>query len=225
MNAILWTPNTDSRNYAGIEEIGTGATASMPSHTISENTTTPVSDYAACFACHGASAATDGGGKQVVPWHGLGTVVAPGSTNDDDASNNDGGDVDDIINFYSGVVQTGAGQSAHSDAFHPGWPFKMFSASNTVAWGSKANAGYANQGKQAGQFDKIHDTDKGQDRQNGVCYDAAWLFDVPWDSYGTGTGVSTPVSTTLNSGGASGSFSFNMTMPLVPLSLPDPSCQ
>jgi hypothetical protein len=51
---LNWNPKGNYGQYASISETG------MANHFVSENTTTPISDYGACFACHGASGLDDG---------------------------------------------------------------------------------------------------------------------------------------------------------------------
>jgi hypothetical protein len=84
---LTWTP------AAGGGTLGTNPSTS---HTISKSAQ-PISNYQACFACHGASSYN--GATATVPFHGYGTPY----TGDDTT----GGNANDIINTYMGDQQTG----------------------------------------------------------------------------------------------------------------------
>ena len=77
---LTWTP------AAGGGTLGTNPSTS---HTISKATAPPISNYQACFACHGASSYN--GAPQTTPFHGHGPMY--------NGEDNNGGD--SVITSYS----------------------------------------------------------------------------------------------------------------------------
>ncbi len=69
--SFIFDPNTNPGQ--GLTNI-----KALTTHTISRNTTTPISDYSACFACHGLHRYTGSQGEapEVIPFHGFGKPFA-----------------------------------------------------------------------------------------------------------------------------------------------------
>jgi hypothetical protein len=198
---LNWDPNgTTQKTYAASSEV--------LNHSISKNTTAPISDYAACFACHGASAATKGGGFQVKPFHGLGPAVTgftPLSGNSGNANVN--------IEWYAGPSSTGTSQAVNNTPWHPGFAALHYLDNNVrPVTGTK---------KFATDDFKAHDADWSK-WSGAVAIPAIsnTSFPVPWDNYAAGSGAAPGTSPTLNTGGQKGAFTVPTTMPLVPLNLP-----
>jgi hypothetical protein len=103
----------------------------MANHYVSENTTTPISDYGACFACHGATGtdngrADDPGNADMIrPFHGMGgtSELVPGT----DVWTRDTGANDDytkhVNNYFAGPEHSagGSAQPVKTDPYHPGY--------------------------------------------------------------------------------------------------------
>ena len=215
---------------------GPGALPSMSAsttHAVSENTTTPISDYAACFACHGATAfvGTSGTSTSALPFHGLGTPLVTANTNDDldpgvTVNGGTGGNYDDIINFYGGPnVDWYPDAPQRTFAWHPGFGLLNWLALE-VGFGSKGNASYGNA---TGISPGISPND-GTARQPGdrVCVPSSGptTFNIPWDSYSDGV-ITTPVATALTMDkdyGFKGTITTDITVPLVDLGLAVGNC-
>jgi hypothetical protein len=195
-------------------------------HAVSENTTTPISDYGACFACHGATAfvGSSGTSTSVTPFHGLGTPLATANTNDDDPTvgNGLGGNYDDIINMYAGVnVNWYPDAPMKSFAWHPGWGLLNWLALET-GYGVKGN--YSNG---SGISPGIQPNDKSTwTPGNRACGSASGTFNIPWDSYASGV-IGTPVVTPITMDkdyGWKGTVTTDIQVPLVPLALNNGNC-
>lgn len=67
--SFIFDPNTNPGQ--GFTDI-----TALTTHTISKNTSTPISDYSACFACHGAHSyiGSQGTAPKVIPFHGWGKI-------------------------------------------------------------------------------------------------------------------------------------------------------
>lgn len=203
MYSLTWDPNnTTNKTIAGSAVIAT--------HKVSKNTTTPISDYAACFACHGAASYNNGSGgttsTQVTPFHGLGpavTVMEPLSGAS--SSNNH------LIFFYGGPTNTGQNQPRLTASRHPG-----FGSLNHLNPEVAINAA-----KAFGTNDrKAHDLDiTTWEPVDAPVAIKSGTFTIPWDSYGpTPDGGAGTV--TVNTGGLMGQSNKSTIVPLVPLSLP-----
>ena len=118
-----WSPKGNYGQLAGISETG------MASHYISENTTTPISDYGACFACHGATGtdngrADDPGNADMIrPFHGMGgtSELVPGT---DVWTRGNGANSDytkHVNNYFAGPAQTTSNGTVKTDPYHPGY--------------------------------------------------------------------------------------------------------
>jgi hypothetical protein len=191
-------------------------TSPVPTHAVSTNVSPPISDYAACFACHGAYRFTDSNSNvsaMVVPFHGLGTPYAG-----DNAAT--GGEASDIINAYSGPQNIGIDQAIHTEAnaYHPG-----FGALNWIAEeiGLNAKKPYDDS---KGVSPGYHPNDLEVHTSPFVTGYSGSLtiisnFDIPWDDF-TDVNPSAPVSIDINTGGSTGTQTVDTTIPILPLTLP-----
>jgi cytochrome c553 len=194
----------------------------LTTHTISKNLDPPISDYAACFACHGASTfiGSVGSSPQVVPFHGLGTPYSSSSTNDT-PSGGTGGDIDDLINAYSGPQNTGTNQPVHDTPYHPG-----FNALNWLAEiaGWDANDRYRRYSNSR-SWRRFHYQDylANHLRADSLYYNTIVPFDIPWDSYDPNkisVPLAAPIQIDVNIGGVKGTQTIDATIPTLPLTLP-----
>jgi hypothetical protein len=188
----------------------------LTTHSISKSSQ-PISDYGACFACHGATSYTGTLGiaaPQVKPFHGLGTPY----TNSNDPAT--GGDFDDIINAYSGSTRmTGTDQPKHEIPFHPGFNALNWLAGNVGynRGGSRTQSPYANASGRA----NFHLLDLDQHERADAVYvlnGYAVPFNIPWDNYDPGI-VTPPVNISVNVG-IQGTSDIPATIPTLPLTLP-----
>jgi hypothetical protein len=202
----------------------------LANHLISENTTTPISDYGACFACHGASGAgtladnSDSAGlpDKIGPFHGLGTPYT--NTADPGDGTGTGGTLDDVTNAYAGPQKADMGGVPDDDPitnpakqvpFHPGWMSLNwlacevgYNCGTTKPYGNDSSPGW-------------HQNDLGL--RNPATYNdcVSGNFTVPWDDYAN-AGGSTTMSKNFGWIGTNASLSTNV--PLVPLSLTSGNC-
>jgi hypothetical protein len=122
---LNWEPVTNPRTYADIIETG------MADHYISKNTTTPINDYGACFACHGATGVDNGNANapgaadMIRPFHGIGGSADFTSGGVDIWIRGEGSNADylkHVNNFYAGPLNTTADTpNAKTDPYHPGY--------------------------------------------------------------------------------------------------------
>jgi hypothetical protein len=178
-----WDPNTNPNQDA--------ASTALPTHAIS-TAAIPISDYAACFACHGATAYTGSAGTStaVAPFHGYGidgNEVYNGDTFCT-GSGGCGGQADDLINIYGSPTVTGFDTgTSHltSKGRHPG-----FNSLNSLEPYLTLQDGTSNPGK--GDFPygghssakKAHQADAGQYETPAIT--GTTVFDIPWDNFGGG---------------------------------------
>ncbi|MCL7489249.1 MAG: cadherin-like domain-containing protein [Desulfobulbaceae bacterium] len=201
IHRVSWDPVINPNQAATVVPIA--------SHAISENTTTPISDYAACLNCHGASFASKGGGFKVVPFHGFGpTYNGDSETTGPDAAN--------FINIYSGPTKTTANSGAHTYGRHPGWMALGGAIPDLVNLNKadgkthyKTNSGFGGT--------KLYTADNGVHDSADCSYQTT--FNVPWDDYAPAAGA-TPGSVTKDLGTWYGANNIPTAMPVVPLSLP-----
>lgn len=194
-------------------EWGITATANeLTTHAISKSAQ-PISDYAACFACHGAKSYTGTLGvaaPQVKPFHGLGT---PYTNSNDPLSVN----IDDIINAYSGPQDTGTNQTMHTNPFHPG-----FNALNWLAGyvgynqgGTRRDSPYTNEQWRA------HYNDLNKHTRSTASLRPFVTFNIPWDNFTSGSPVTLPVQLSVNVG-VRGAPTIPYTIPTLPLTITIP---
>jgi hypothetical protein len=179
-----WDPNGDPNADAGDEALTT--------HAISTNTTEPISDYAACFACHGAYRFTGSSTEStaVAPFHGYGIDGDEVYTGDSfcTGSGGCGGQADDMINIYGSPNVTGFDTGSNhlsNKGHHPG-----FNSLNSLEPYLGLEDGSSNPGK--GDFPygghssakKAHQADAGQYESANITVGTD--FDIPWDSFTSG---------------------------------------
>lgn len=203
---LNWDPNgTTQKTYAASSEV--------VSHSISENSTTPISDYAACFSCHGASAATKGGNFQVRPFHGFGPAVTGF-----EPLSGDSGTANVNIEWYAGPTSTGQDQPARTIPWHPGFAaFNWMNAEVRPVTGTKQ---FAIDTRNAHKLDWNKPWTTATRIGALIPTPAPISFAIPWDNYGPTPDGPTGTSDPLNTGGQTGAFTKQTTVPLVPLSLP-----
>jgi len=191
--ALTWTPAAGG---------GTFNAAVSTSHTISATTgtTPPISNYQACFACHGASSYN--GAPPTTPFHGQGTPY----TGDDTT----GGNANDILNAYMNPQTSGTTSVIKSIGIHPG-PIN-FNAIGSDVMGVTKTKPYANDTSPG-----FHKSDLGN-HTRADALDNRGDFTVPWDNFVPGVG-SGSISITHKLAGASSTVNTNVTptIPLVPL--------
>ncbi|MDX2434911.1 MAG: hypothetical protein QNK14_09895, partial [Desulfobacterales bacterium] len=206
--SLTWAPTTGNAGDAA------GRTA-LPSHAVSENETTPISNFAACFSCHGATAATKGGGKQVTPFHGFGSPYTG------DAGGNNSWAFKQR-NIYMGPTNSSASGPLSDESRHPG--LHALNALGGYMEMLKQNCGYDTCGK--AYYDgggaspkKIFENDAGQHNPSTATYTTT--FDIPWDNFLGNPTLSAPQDlTNFDFGGVKGNITIPTTVPQVPLSLP-----
>jgi hypothetical protein len=203
---LNWDPNnTTQKTYAASSEI--------VNHSVSENSITPISDYAACFACHGASSATKGGGFQVRPFHGFGPAVTGF-----EPLSGDSGTVNVNIEWYAGPTTSGQDQPARTTPWHPGFAaFNWLAADVRPVTGTKQ---FSSDTRNAHKLDWNKPWTSATRLSALTPSLAPFNFNIPWDNYGPTPGGPTGTSDSLNTGGQTGSFTKLTNVPLVPLSLP-----
>ncbi len=175
-----WDPNTNPNQNAG--------SAAMSTHAISTNATTPVSDYAACFACHGAASYTGSNGTapQVFPFHGYhadGDEVYTGDTTCY-GSGACGGAAADMINIYGSPTITGTDHGlSHlaNKGRHPGFNSLNLLEPFLSLVPSGANPGKGDVYNGSSSNKKMHQADSGQ--YEAPALNGTTTFNVPWDNY------------------------------------------
>jgi cytochrome c553 len=181
--SLDWDPNANRTGVTDTVNAPAVKTA-IASHAVSENTTAPVSDYAACFACHGFDT-SKGGGLQVTPFHGYGAAYVNDVTGATQAAPN----AKNQSQIYGGPT-TSAADQPHTYGRHPGWG----NLGGGMATGVNLNK---SGGKVAGVYDgdgaspkNIWSDSAAHDSKNSTY---STTFDAPWDSYGSGdfTGTGT----------------------------------
>ncbi|GAB4345468.1 MAG: hypothetical protein Kow0089_22570 [Desulfobulbaceae bacterium] len=209
---LTFDPVTNQRQMATI--------APLPSHAISENTTTPINDYGACFACHGATGVdngrSDAAGQadMVRPFHGLGQPVTSAVAVDLSGSNADY--TRHVNNFYAGPQQTTANGAVKTIPYNPG-----YAAFNFLALDVGSNQGgntkpYATDDK---NYKFIHDSER--NIRGVACRNTtigSTTASIEYNNWGADLGA--VGSITVNVGGVMGSSVKSTVMPLVNLSLP-----
>jgi hypothetical protein len=214
------------------------ATASpVTSHAISTNSTTPINDYGACFACHGATgngsngttgianyALGDAAGvaDMIVPFHGLGnplTATEAGTL----AVVNQADVLKHVVNFYAGPLQVteNTGLAAKDEPWNPGYIAFNWMAPEVSMNPSGGTRPYANSTK---AYKSIHKSEYNNIYQATVDTKrvAALTFttskaSIQWNNWGADLG--TVGSRTFNVG-VLGSKAKTTDIPLVPLNIP-----
>ena len=202
MYALTWNPEIQSPGDAA------GRTPIATSHAISENTTTPVSNYAACFSCHGSASAPKYSTKQVVPFHGFGTPY----TGDDGTAVQD----TNQIQIYAGPTNPSPDGPIHNQSRHPG-----FGVLNTFGDFMPLNKGDGKPYYGGTSGANYYNADNTSHRWGDQGYNSN-PFEIPWNNYGGGATVSTPQTwTNFDFGGIRGNtLDPPIIVPQVPLSLP-----
>lgn len=221
---LKWDPIANPRQL-----MPAGDRTPVTTHRVSANTTTPISDYGACFNCHGAvtytSPTTSNTSTGIVPFHGLGTVLTPtqawargtGSNSDFTKHTN---------NFFAGPQQTTSSAPVKTDPYHPG-----YAALNWLAgdWDTKnavpriVSTGQLGGTKPFGTDNSSHKFIHNSEEsiRNRACRNQAIgnsSADIQFNNWGADLG--SVGSITVNSGGVEGAATINTTVPLVNLSLP-----
>jgi hypothetical protein len=201
ISALVWDPDNVSPNLPAKK-------TALASHAVSENFTTPISDYAACFDCHGADT-SKGGGFQVSPLHGFN-----GGYHNDTGSAQTTPNATNQSQIYGGPTLT-VENNDHTYGRHPGWGNLGGSGMATLMNLNKSDgkAYYDSSGVNP----KFPYGDSGAHDSKNFTYQDS--FDVPWDNFGSGT-VSAPQNLNINISDAYGNQSVPTTVTLVPLSLP-----
>jgi hypothetical protein len=191
----------------------------LSTHAISETAAPPVSDYAACFACHGGTdfVGSAGTSPSVIPFHGLGTPY----TGDTAAL---GGNIDDVQNAYAGPQREMVwperlpGNPERDVPYHPAWKNLNwlacevgYNCGNTKPYGNDSNPGW-------------HQEDLGNRDPAGTPAPAcvSGNYDIPWDNYVVGGPV--PPVTINKDFGWKGTIGVSSNIPLVPLTLTSGNC-
>lgn len=196
---LSWDPDNQTPGDAA------GRTA-MASHAVSEDTTTPISNFAACFACHGATAATYANSKQVTPFHGFGVPY----TGDDGTAVQD----TNQIQIYSGPTNPSADGPIHDESRHPGWE-----ALNTLGAFVPLNKGVGKGHYGGTSGANYYNADNANHRDSEATYQD--MIEFPWDNYSGGATVGTPVDiTNFDLGGVQGTDTVPFAVPEIPLALP-----
>jgi hypothetical protein len=167
---LTWTPASGG---------GTLGTVVSTSHTISKALNPPISNYQACFACHGASSYN--GAPPTTPFHGYGTPY----TGDDLI----GGNANDQINVYMNPQHSGTGNPVKTTAIHPG--AINFNAIGSNVMGATKTKPYGNDTSPG-----FHKNDNGAHEMGtspGNNPETIWTdeFTVPWDNFTPGVGSGT----------------------------------
>jgi len=181
-------------------------TTALPTHAVSTSVAPPISDYAACFACHGATRYTGSEeveSPMVTPFHGLGTPYG----GDDRAT---GGETSDLINAYGGPTTTGTNQAVktQANANHPG-----FESLNWIAV-EIGEGGKKSYDDSKGVSPGFHPNDIDQHLSQAGNLSTT-PFDVPWDGF-TSPDISGPGSVDINDTGIT-PVTIDTTIPLINL--------
>lgn len=201
---LNWDPNGTTATTAKTS----AASSEVLTHSVSTNAVTPISDYAACFACHGASAATKGGGFQVRPFHGFGPAVT-GFT----PLSGNSGNANVLIEWYAGPSSNGNNQAVNDTPWHPGFAAFHLLDNNVRPVTNTKQFATDNWNAHKLDWNKWSVAVK-------IPAISTTQFSAPWDSYASALGAAPGTSATLNTGGQTGGFTMQTTMPLVPLNLP-----
>ena len=214
--SLTWNPNTQSPGDAATRAV-------VATHAISENTTTPVSDFAACFNCHGATSYN--GSTQVVPFHGLGTPYLPSK---DPGAPTVSPNANNQRNIFSGPTNLsgGTGSGLASDSRHPGWK----ALNGLGLWIPLQKTGPGNGATQiegkayyAGNVvapKKLYDDDVAT-QNTPATSDYPARLDIPWDNFAGNPTLSVPQSLSNFDLGLQGVESgIPTTVPSIPVSLP-----
>jgi hypothetical protein len=163
---------------------GTLTSTELSSHTISTSTP-PISNYQACFACHGASLYTDSPSTNpapvVTPFHGFGPTYSGGDVT--------GGDANDQINVYMNPQHSGTGEPVKTTAIHPG--AINFNAIGSVVMGAEKTKPFANDVSPGYHKNDLQAHNMGA--TPGDNPETIWTgdFTVPWDNFAPGVGSDT----------------------------------
>ncbi len=209
---LTFDPVTNQRQMASL--------APLTSHAISTNTTTPINDYGACFACHGATGVdngrTDAAGQadMIRPFHGLGQPVTAAVAVNASGSNADFNR--SVINFFAGPQQTIQDAPVMTQPFNPGFAAFNFLA---IDVGTNQGGGTKPYATDDNGYKRIH----GADRQiRGIaCRNTAIgnsSSSIEYNNWGPDLG--SVGSITINTGGVEGATTKNTILPLTNISLP-----
>ena len=207
---LSWAPTTATAGDAA------GRTA-LPSHAISENGTTPISNFAACFACHGASPAT--GTVGITPFHGFGSPYTG------DAGGNNSFAFKQR-NIYMGPASTAADDPVATESKHPalhalnGLGSYMEMLKQGCTYGPCGKAYYDGGGASP---KNVFGNDAGAHNPSTATYGINFgiPFDIPWDNFLGNPTLTAPQNlTNFDFGGNKGTITIPTTVPMVPLSLP-----
>ena len=180
-------------------------------HAISENSTRPISNFAACFSCHGATTAPKYSGVQTTPFHGFGQPYTGDTGTPMQATNQ--------INIYAGPTVTTANTVAHTQTRHPG-----FIALNTFGDIMPMNKGDGKGYYGGSSGSNFYNPDNGQHTwaTEGYMSVVENTFEIPWNNFAGGATTGTPVTFTgFDFGGIRGNaIDPDIIVPQIPLSLP-----
>jgi hypothetical protein len=221
MYPLEFDPNPGGNDMA-MAVVGTA----IASHAISENTVTPVNDYGACFACHGATGvdtgrltAGPGEAAMVRPFHGFGLPVANGV--DFNSGGNDTPTLH-LPNHYAGPYAGTEQSPKRTIAFNPGWAaFNAIVHSVSVAQGTGTGTKPWS-GTSSSTYKKIHLAERnirGKTQYNtnlSTGFSGAAVQFNEWGADLGGVGAITNFDTGAN--GIIGSVPTDM--PMVPTSIP-----
>ena len=177
--SLDWNPNTNPNVDAG--------SAPLSTHAVS-TAAIPISDYAACFACHGKTSynGTAGNSTQVVPFHGYGVDGNEVYTGDSTCfgAGPCGGQADDLINIYGSPTITGFDHGLDhltDKGRHPGFnSLNMLEPYlSLVPSGANPGKGDVYDGQSTGK--KAHQADAGAYETPALT--GTTTFNIPWDNY------------------------------------------
>jgi hypothetical protein len=192
----------------------------LATHTISE-AATPISDYGACFACHGGSIflGTNGLSTSIEPFHGMGTPYTNTADNGNRDNAGTGGDLDDVNNAYTAPQVTlfyPDDESGYNPAptvgFHPGWDNLNWLACE-IGWSCGATKPYSNDESPGWhQPKRLLHGDASGNFTPGAC--STGNYDIPWDSFTVGD-PGTPTTMSKDFGWRGINSSLTVNVPLV----------
>jgi hypothetical protein len=217
--SLVFDPNANQMQVAG--------SSTLASHAISTNSTTPINDYGACFACHGATgnggtyngrADEAGVADMVIPFHGLGLPITTANAGpltvvlNSDFNHH-------VNNFYAGPIQNVSKAPEHTVAYNPG--YGAFNWLNVEVGLNQGGGTKPYEGDDAG-YKSIHNAERSIRsvalRNTDLGTTSADIEFNNWGADLAGIG-----SVTVNAGGAkagAGGISKGTKMPLVPLAIP-----